>query len=67
MKNRFMLAPLTNLRSHTDGRLPDDEYSWLTMRAPGQFGMTMTCAAQSLRWLAREPIAHRAGHHRRRP
>ena len=45
MKNRFMLAPLTNLQSHTDGRLSDDEYNWLTMRARGQFGLTMTCAA----------------------
>ena len=26
MKNRFMLAPLTNLQSHVDGTLSDDEY-----------------------------------------
>ena len=45
MKNRFMLAPLTNTQSHTDGRLSDDEYKWLTMRAKGGFGLTMTCAA----------------------
>lgn len=45
MKNRFMLAPLTNTQSHTDGRLSDDEYHWLTMRAKGGFGLTMTCAA----------------------
>ncbi|MCH9671723.1 MAG: NADH:flavin oxidoreductase, partial [Gammaproteobacteria bacterium] len=45
MKNRFMLAPLTNLQSHPDGRLSDDEYRWLTMRAKGEFGLTMTCAA----------------------
>jgi 2,4-dienoyl-CoA reductase-like NADH-dependent reductase (Old Yellow Enzyme family) len=45
MKNRFMLAPLTNLQSHPDGRLSDDEYKWLTMRAQGGFGLTMTCAA----------------------
>jgi len=45
MKNRFMLAPLTNLQSHTDGRLSDDEFHWLTMRAKGGFGLTMTCAA----------------------
>ena len=25
MKNRFVLAPLTNLQSHPDGRLSDDE------------------------------------------
>jgi 2,4-dienoyl-CoA reductase-like NADH-dependent reductase (Old Yellow Enzyme family) len=46
MKNRFMLAPLTNLQSHPDGRLSDDEFRWLTMRAKGGFGLTMTCAAQ---------------------
>ena len=45
MKNRFMLAPLTNLQSHNDGVLSDDEYRWLTMRAAGEFGATMTCAS----------------------
>ena len=45
MKNRFMLAPLTNCQSHADGTLSDDEYRWLTMRAEGGFGLTMTCAA----------------------
>jgi 2,4-dienoyl-CoA reductase-like NADH-dependent reductase (Old Yellow Enzyme family) len=45
MKNRFMLAPLTNSQSHADGRLSDDEYHWLTMRAKGGFALTMTCAS----------------------
>jgi 2,4-dienoyl-CoA reductase-like NADH-dependent reductase (Old Yellow Enzyme family) len=45
MKNRFMLAPLTNTQSHPDGRLSDDEFNWLTLRAKGGFGLTMTCAA----------------------
>ncbi|WP_312166124.1 NADH:flavin oxidoreductase [Phenylobacterium sp.] len=45
MKNRFMLAPLTNLQSHVDGVLSDDEFTWLTFRAKGGFGLTMTCAA----------------------
>lgn len=45
LKNRFMLAPLTNLQSHADGRLSDDEFNWLTMRAKGGFGLTMTCAS----------------------
>ncbi|MFT5441016.1 MAG: 2,4-dienoyl-CoA reductase-like NADH-dependent reductase (Old Yellow Enzyme family) [Myxococcota bacterium] len=45
MRNRFMLAPLTNLQSHPDGVLSDDEFKWLTMRARGGFGSTMTCAA----------------------
>ena len=45
MKNRFMLAPLTNCQSRADGTLSDDEFNWLTMRAKGGFGLTMTCAA----------------------
>jgi 2,4-dienoyl-CoA reductase-like NADH-dependent reductase (Old Yellow Enzyme family) len=44
-KNRFMLAPLTNTQSHADGALSDVEYNWLTLRAKGGFGLTMTCAA----------------------
>jgi 2,4-dienoyl-CoA reductase-like NADH-dependent reductase (Old Yellow Enzyme family) len=44
-KNRFMLAPLTNLQSHKDGRLSDDEHDWLTFRATGGFAQVMTCAA----------------------
>lgn len=44
-KNRFMLAPLTNCQSHTDGSLSDEEFRWLTMRAMGGFGLVMTCAA----------------------
>ena len=45
MKNRFMLAPLTNTQSHEDGTLSDEEFNWLTMRAKGGFGLTMTCAS----------------------
>lgn len=45
MANRLMLAPLTNCQSHADGRLSDDEFRWLTMRAHGGFGLTMTCAS----------------------
>jgi 2,4-dienoyl-CoA reductase-like NADH-dependent reductase (Old Yellow Enzyme family) len=45
MANRFMLAPLTNQQSHLDGTLSHDEFHWLTMRATGGFGLTMTCAA----------------------
>lgn len=40
-----MLAPLTNRQSNEDGTLSDDEYHWLTMRAKGGFGLTMTCAS----------------------
>ena len=45
MKNRFMLAPLTNCQSNDDGTLSDEEFNWLTLRAKGEFGLTMTCAA----------------------
>ena len=40
-----MLAPLTNTQSFDDGRLSEEEYRWLTMRAQGGFGLTMTCAS----------------------
>jgi 2,4-dienoyl-CoA reductase-like NADH-dependent reductase (Old Yellow Enzyme family) len=45
MKNRFMLAPMTNLQSFDDGRLSDEEFHWLILRAKGGFGLTMTCAS----------------------
>lgn len=45
MKNRFMLAPLTNSQSHESGELSLVEARWLTMRAEGGFGLTMTAAA----------------------
>lgn len=45
MKNRFALAPMTNSQSHENGQLSDDEFTWLTKRAEGRFGMTMTCAS----------------------
>jgi 2,4-dienoyl-CoA reductase-like NADH-dependent reductase (Old Yellow Enzyme family) len=45
MKNRFMLAPMTNSQSHEDGTLSDEEYHWLVKRAEGGFGLVTTCAA----------------------
>ncbi|MCB9737837.1 MAG: NADH:flavin oxidoreductase [Deltaproteobacteria bacterium] len=45
MANRYALAPLTNQQSHADGTLGEDELRFLTMRAQGGFGLTMTCAA----------------------
>lgn len=45
LSNRFTLAPMTNLQSGADGVLGEDEYRWLTRRAEGGFGLTMTCAA----------------------
>ena len=40
-----MLSPLTNSQSHEDGLMSDEEFHWLTMRAKGGFGLTMTCAS----------------------
>lgn len=48
LKNRFMLAPLTNMQSHADGTLSDEEIHWLVKRAEGGFGLTMTAAAHVL-------------------
>jgi 2,4-dienoyl-CoA reductase-like NADH-dependent reductase (Old Yellow Enzyme family) len=45
LKNRFVLAPMTNCQSLPDGRLGDDEFNWLVKRAQGGFGLTITCAA----------------------
>ena len=45
MKNRFMLAQLTNTHSFEDGKFSDDEFTWLTLRAKGNFGITMSCAS----------------------
>lgn len=45
MHNRISLAPLTNLQSHEDGTLSNDEYNWLVRRAKENFGMVITCAA----------------------
>ncbi|MEZ4302007.1 MAG: NADH:flavin oxidoreductase [Polyangiaceae bacterium] len=43
-KNRVWLAPMTNLQSHADGTLSDEELHWLKMRAAGGFGVVETCA-----------------------
>jgi 2,4-dienoyl-CoA reductase-like NADH-dependent reductase (Old Yellow Enzyme family) len=45
MKNRFMLAPLTNQQSRPDGVMSDDEFRWLTMRARGGFGFVLSAAS----------------------
>lgn len=44
-RNRIWLAPLTNMQSHADGTLSDDELRFLSMRATGGFGLVETCAA----------------------
>ncbi len=46
LPNRFMLAPLTNSQSHEDGTFSDRELNFLRMRAEGDFGLVMSCAAQ---------------------
>ncbi len=40
--NRFMLAPMTNSQSNKNGTLSEEEFKWLTQRAKGGFGITMT-------------------------
>lgn len=45
MKNKFMLAPLTNQQSNEDGSLSKEEFRWLVKRAEGGFGLVMTCAS----------------------
>ncbi|MBV9824198.1 MAG: NADH:flavin oxidoreductase [Alphaproteobacteria bacterium] len=44
MRNRLMLAPLTNGQSNADGTASEAERNWLVMRARGGFGLTTTCA-----------------------
>ena len=44
-KNRIWLAPMTNLQSHLDGSLSEDELNWLLRRAAGGFGVIETCAS----------------------
>jgi 2,4-dienoyl-CoA reductase-like NADH-dependent reductase (Old Yellow Enzyme family) len=44
LPNRIALAPLTNLQSHSDGLLGDDELAFLARRADGGFGVITTCA-----------------------
>ena len=43
-RNKFLLAPLTNMQSPDIGKLSNDEFNWLTKRAEGGFGIIMTCA-----------------------
>ena len=44
-QSRFSLAPLTNLQSHEDGTLSEEEYNWLVSRAQGGFDLTISCAS----------------------
>ncbi|MGM7775826.1 NADH:flavin oxidoreductase [Arthrobacter sp. KNU-44] len=45
MKNRFMLAPMTNKQSNPDGTVTEQEIDWLLRRAQGGFAHIVTCAS----------------------
>jgi len=45
VKNRIVLAAMTNKQSNKDGTLSDDEIKWLVRRAIGGFGIITTAAA----------------------
>jgi len=45
LRNRTVLAAMTNKQSHADGTLSDAEIKWLTRRAKGGFGIITTAAA----------------------
>jgi 2,4-dienoyl-CoA reductase-like NADH-dependent reductase (Old Yellow Enzyme family) len=49
VKNRLALAPMTNVQSHDDGSLSDEELTWLVRRARGGFGLIETCASHVTR------------------
>jgi 2,4-dienoyl-CoA reductase-like NADH-dependent reductase (Old Yellow Enzyme family) len=45
LRNRTVLAAMTNKQSHDDGSLGENELRWLRARASGGFGIITTCAA----------------------
>ena len=45
VKNRSVLAGMTNKQSHEDGSISDQEIKWLNRRAKGGFGIVTTAAA----------------------
>jgi 2,4-dienoyl-CoA reductase-like NADH-dependent reductase (Old Yellow Enzyme family) len=44
LKNRTVLAAMTNKQSHENGILSDEEKKWLVRRAMGEFAITTTAA-----------------------
>ncbi|TDS85268.1 NADH:flavin oxidoreductase [Comamonas sp. JUb58] len=44
MKNRFMLAPLTNQQSEPDGRASADDLEWIRQLSEGGYALVQTCA-----------------------
>ena len=45
LKNRSLLAAMTNKQSNEDGSLSDEEITWLVRRAKGNFAITTSAAA----------------------
>jgi 2,4-dienoyl-CoA reductase-like NADH-dependent reductase (Old Yellow Enzyme family) len=45
IRNRVVLAAMTNKQSHPNGVLSEEELEWLSARARGGFGIVTTCAA----------------------
>ena len=45
VRNRTVLAAMTNKQSEEDGTLSDDEINWLLRRAEGGFGIVTTAAS----------------------
>ena len=45
VRNRTVLAAMTNKQSHEDGTLSDEEIHWLLRRAEGGFGIVTTAAS----------------------
>ena len=45
VRNRAVLAAMTNKQSHKDGSISDQEIRWLNRRAEGGFGIVTTAAA----------------------
>lgn len=44
MRNRFMLAPLTNQQSELDGRASEDDQEWIRQLSEGGYALITTCA-----------------------
>ena len=48
VRNRTVLAAMTNKQSHDDGTASEDEIKWLEARSRGQFGIMTTAATHVL-------------------
>ncbi len=49
VRNRAVVAAMTNKQSNEDGSLSDEEINWLLRRAEGGFGIVTTCASHVVR------------------